>query len=383
MTKKTTRSNEYSESQGVLFLAFELGASKWDLGFSTGFGQKPRRRQIEARDLETLQTEIAGARKRFGLAEDTPLRSCYEAGRDGFWLHRHLTAVGIKNVVVDSSSIEVNRRKKQAKTDKLDVGRLLHLMIRDYNGERKVWSVVRVPSPEEEDRRQLHRELQTAKRERTRTTNRIKGLLASQGIRLQGSLDLSDRRLDAMRLWDGTPLGAGLKSRLKRAWEQVLLWQKQIAALNARRRSELKEGKAPDVEKIHQLAKLGAIGPESSWVLVRELFGWRQFRNRREVGSLVGLTPTPFDSGETSREQGISKAGNRHVRALAIEMAWSWVRHQPRSKLTRWFLQRFDGAGKRGRKVGIVALARRLVIDLWRYLKDGEIPEGAQLKTRS
>ena len=380
MNKKATRNNEYSENQTILFLAFELGVSKWDLGFSTGLGQKPRRRSIEASDLKAVEAEIKGAKKRFGLSEDTKVKSCYEAGRDGFWLHRYLTSVGIENVIVDSSSIEVNRRKRRAKTDRLDVGKLLVMLIRYHLGEHKIWSVVRVPSVEEEDRRQLHRELRAAKKEKTRTTNRIKGLLASQGIRLEGHMDLSDQQLDAMRLWDGAPLPAGLKGRVKREWEHVLFLKKQIRELEATRRSEVKEGKEPDLKKIEQLNMLQGIGTESSWILVREMFGWRQFRNRREVGSLVGVTPTPYDSGKTIREQGISKAGNRHVRGIAIEMAWAWIRHQPRSKLTLWFMQRFAGAGKRARKVGIVALARRLMIELWRFLEYGVIPEGARLK---
>ncbi len=383
MAKKATRSNQYSGNQVVLFLALELGASKWELGFSTGLGQKPRRRTIEGADTTALETEIGLAKKRFGLSKDTPVVSCYEAGRDGFWLHRYLTSAGIKNVIVDSSSIEVNRRKRRAKTDKIDVGKLLFMLIRHHQGECKVWSIVRVPSPEEEDRRQLHRELRAAKKEKTRTTNRIKGLLAAQGIRIIGRMDLSDERLETLRLWNGAGLGEGLKNRLGREWRHVQFLNQQISELEATRRSQLKEGKEPDLRKIEQLKKLQGIGPESSWIIVRELFGWRKFRNRREVGSLVGLTPTPFKSGDLTTEQGISKAGNRHVRAVAIELAWSWVRHQPDSKLTLWFMKRFSEAGKRGRKVGIVALARRLMIDLWRYLEWGVIPEGAQLKVHA
>jgi transposase len=247
----------------------------------------------------------------------------------------------------------------------------------------KLLRSVTVPSPEEEDRRQLHRELRAAKKEKTRTTNRIKGLLANQGIRIKGRMDLSNEQLDAIRLWNGAALGEGLKNRLRREWQHVVFLSKQIGELEATRRSQLKEGKEPDLEKIEQLKKLQGIGPESSWVIVRELFGWRHFRNRREVASLIGLTPTPHDSGDLTREQGISKAGNRHVRGIAIELAWSWVRYQPETRLTLWFIKRFSEAGKRGRKVGIVALARRLMIELWRYLEWGVIPEGAQLKAHA
>jgi transposase len=381
MTQETTRNGQNSISASTLFLAFELGTD-WKLAFSIGLGQKPRRRSVDAGNVEQLQSEIAAAKKRFGLAETTPVLSCYEAGRDGFWLHRYLAESGIENLVVDSSSIEVNRRKRRAKADGLDAGSLLRLLIRYHSGERKVWSVVQAPSPEEEDRRQLHRELRTLKKERTRTTNRIKGLLASQGIRLKGGgpLDVSDERLDAMRLWDGSGLRPGLKSRLKREWEHVLFLKRQIAVLQAERRCALRKSEEPDLEKIHQLSMLRGIGENGSWIFVREFFGWRKFNNRREVGSLAGLTPTPYQSGKTMREQGISKAGNRHVRPAAIELAWCWVRWQPNSKLTRWFEARFAKAGSRGRKVGIVAVARRLLIDLWKFLETGILPEGAELK---
>lgn len=383
MTKKTTRNSEYSENRPVLFLALELGATKWELAFSTGFGQKGRRRTIEAGNTSALQAEIAAAKKRFGLWKETLVKSCYEAGRDGFWLDRYLRSAGVSDVIVDSSSIEVNRRRGRAKTDKLDVAKLLLLLMRYHYGEDKVWSVVRVPSREEEDRRQLHRELRSVKKEKTRTTNRIKGLLASQGIRIEGRMDLSKPQLERIRLWDGSQLGEGLKSRLAREWQHVLFLKKQIKDMEERRRKEYKEGKEPDLGKIEQLSKLRGIGPESSWVVVREMFGWRQFRNRREVASLIGVTPTPYDSGGSTREQGISKAGNRHVRAVAIEMAWSWLRYQPKSKLTKWFAERFGDAGKRARKVGIVAVARRLMIDLWRYLEWGVLPEGAKLKAQA
>jgi transposase len=378
MTKKTTRKDEYNGNQQVLFMAFELGASKWLLGFSIGLGQKPRKRSVDAGEIKSLQQEIKGAKERFGLSEDAAVKSCYESGRDAFWLHRYLETVGIKNLVIDSSSIEVNRRRRRAKTDSLDVEGLLKLLIRHHLGDKKVFSVVRVPSEEEEDRRHLHRELRTLKKEKTRTTNRIKGLLATQGVRVM-RLDLSDSQLDRIRKWDGTGLREGLKSRLRIEWQRVLQLSQQIREVLVKRQNQLKDEKRPEIEQVKQLTALKAIGPESAWTIVHELL-WRDFRNRRQVGALVGLTPTPYDSGESNREQGISKAGNRHVRTIAIELAWSWVRHQPTSKLTRWFRQRFGGAGKRARKVGIVAVARRLMIDLWRFVQTGAIPEGALLK---
>jgi transposase len=381
LAKKTTRKDEYNGNKQVLFMAFELGASKWVLGFSIGLGQKARKRTMDAGDLKTLQQEIKAAKERFGLSDNAVVKSCYESGRDGFWLHRYLETVRVQNFVIDSSSIEVNRRRRRAKSDGLDVEGLLKLLIHHHLGDKKVFSVVRVPSVEEEDRRHLHRGLRTLKKEKTRTTNRIKGLLATQGARVT-RLDLSDPQLNAIRIWNGEGLGEGLKSRLRMEWQRVLQLRQQIREVLAERQSQLKDEKRPAIAQVKQLTALRAVGPESSWTIVHEML-WRDFRNRRQVGSLVGLAPTPYDSGESIREQGISKAGNRHVRTIAIELAWSWVRHQPNSKLTLWFLRRFSGAGKRARKVGIVAVARRLMIDLWRYLQTGAIPEGALLKAQA
>jgi transposase len=243
-----------------------------------------------------------------------------------------------------------------------------------------VWSVVRVPSPEQEDRRQPDRELRTLKKERTRTLNRIKGLLASQGIRLQMPMNLTDEKVEGIRTSNGTNLQPWLKSRLKREWQHVVFLRGQIDAVQREQKEALRRHEDPDVVKIRQLGLLRGVGPVSSSILVEEFFAWRNFKNGRQVGSLAGLTPTPYDSGTMRREQGISKAGNRHVRGIAIELAWSWLRHQEESKLSQWFLERFGGAGKRARKVGIVALARRLLIALWRFLETGALPEGAELK---
>ncbi len=384
MNKKQTRKEEYSETTEVLYLAFDLGTPNWKLAFSIGLGQRPRERNAAARDLACLQKEISKAKKRFGLPESAPVVSCYEAGRDGFWLDRYLASVGIENLVVDSSSIEVNRRRRRAKTDKLDAASLLRLLIRHhFHGEHKVWSVVRPPSPEEEDRRELNRERSALKKEKDRTSSRIRGLLATQGIGLSSPLDLSDRRLESIKLWDKSGLPERLKNRLRREWRHLVFLKEQMAALEQERKSEIRRGEEPDLEKVEALHKLRGIGPVGSWVLVRELFGWRKFSNRRQVASLAGLTPTPFNSGVSTHEQGISKAGNRRIRAVAIELAWSWLRFQPDSALTHWYIQRFDKGGKRARKVGIVALARRLLIELWRFLETGALPEGAQLKAHA
>jgi transposase len=378
-----TRNGKYtrttSATSQVLYLAFELGVEEWKIGFAKDVGTKPRVRVMPARDLKRLAREITTAKQWFTLPENAAVRSCYEAGRDGFWLHRHLATVGIDNRVVDSSSIEVNRRQRRAKSDGLDARKLLGMLLRYHAGESKVWSVVRVPTAEEEDRRQLHRELRTLKKERTRVVNRMQGLLASQGMRLPKGRDVSGL-LDGMRLWDGAPLPAGLRTRLQREWEHAQFLHAKILDLQRQRSRAIKHDRGEAIDKVRQLLRLRAIGENGAWVYVNEFFGWRQFRNRKEVGAAAGLVPTPYQSGDGNQEQGISKAGNRHIRAVAIEMAWCWLRYQPGSRLSRWFKERFSRGGPRARKIGIVALARKLLIEMWRYLKDGTVPEGAVLK---
>jgi transposase len=379
MNTETTLTNQYNRFEPYLFLAFELSQNLWKLGFTIGVAQRPRIRNISARDLLALQHEIQAAKKRFGLPANAPVLSCYEAGRDGFWIHRYLGENGIQNLVVDSASIEVSRRARRRKTDKLDVNKLLAMLIRFHSGEQKVWRVVRVPTKEAEDSRQLHRELMILKSERTRHTNRIKGLLTSQGISISVKLDLPDR-LETLRLWDGSRLSEALVMRLQREYQRWVLVDQQIDQLTAHRKELLKTSQQPNVEQVRQLMRLKGIGVNSAWLFVMEFFSWRDFRNRREVGACAGLTNAPYQSGDTSRDQGIEKAGNRFIRAIAIEIAWSWLRYQPISKLSQWYQQRFGHGSKRQRKIGIVALARKLLIALWRYLETGTVPEGALLK---
>ena len=376
----TTRHFETTASTPTLFVSFELGESSWKLAFTTGMGQRPRERTMGARDRVAVRREIERVKQRLGLSADAPVKSCYEAGREGFWLHRWLVTEGIDNCVVDASSIEVNRRLRRAKTDRMDATRLLLLLVRFFGGERSVWSVVRVPSGEEEDRRHLHRELLTMKRDRTRLANRIQGLLANQGLRVDWRKPLP-KQLDALRLWDGTPLPKELRARLDQERERLELLNRQIDALEATRRERIRaESAEPVVGKVGQLLTLQGVGSNSAWLYVMEFFAWREFRNRRELGALAGLTPTPYQSGESHREQGIAKAGNRHVRAMAIEIAWGWLRFQPESALTRWYQERFGHGSSRLRRIGIVALARKLLIALWRFLETGVVPDGARLK---
>lgn len=378
-TTAATRVVQSTASESVLHLAFELGQTRWKLGFTTGLGQRPRERTIAARDVAALEIEIGRAKQRFELLADARVVSCYEAGRDGFWLHRYLVAQGIASHVVDSASIEVNRRRRRAKSDRLDVGRLLHQLVRYVAGEKKVWSVVHVPPEEAEDRRQPHRELLALKRDRARVTNRIKGLLANQGVVVEGAGDFLGQ-VSEVRRWDGSPLPAGLRARLGREWAKVALLSGQIQVLEAERREALRRAADPVVSQVRQLLELRGIGENSAWLYVMEFFGWRGFRNRRQVGALAGLTPTPYQSGESSREQGIAKAGNRYIRAMAIEIAWGWLRFQPQSALSQWYEARFGQGSSRIRRIGIVALARRLLVELWRYLETGVVPAGAVLK---
>jgi transposase len=374
-----SREKEGDQVGGTLYLAFELGNKDWKLGFTVGLGQKPRRRKVKAGDLAGLEEEINLAKKRFGLAEDSRVLSCYEAGRDGFWLHRYLVASGVENSVVDSASIKVDRRAKRAKTDRLDLRDLLSMLIRYDWGEKKVWSVVNVPHEEAEDKRHIHRQLATLKVDRTRHINRIKGLLVGQGVRLAITADFLSQ-LEQVRLWDGKNIAQGLRTRLEREYAWLMYVNSQIEELQAERAELIRSSSEPDVELVRQLLRLKGIGENSAWLFVMEFFGWREFRNRRQVGGLAGLTPTPYQSGDEDHEQGIGKDGNRPVRSIAIEIAWSWVRNQPESELSRWFQERFADGGKRQRKRGIVAVARKLLVALWRYLQYGEIPAGAQLK---
>ncbi len=243
-----------------------------------------------------------------------------------------------------------------------------------------MWSVVHVPSVAVEDQRQLHRELMALKREQTHHINRMKGLLASQGVVMEVKRDFV-KELAGVRLWDGSKIGAGLCALLEREAVRLELVREQIRALEKERKELLKNSSDPAIEQVRRLLQLKGIGMNTAWVDVMEFFAWREFHNRREVAALAGLTPTPYASGESSREVGISKAGNRPVRALAIEIAWSWLRNQPNSQLSRWYHKRFAKGGSRVRRIGIVALARKLLIALWRYVEEGMLPEGAQLKT--
>lgn len=368
--KQAVLQSEDSAKQVALYMSFELGNREWKLAFGDG-RRHPGQFTVDAGDVEAVLERIGRAKARCGLPATAPVHTCYEAGRDGWWLHRWLKEQGVDNVVVDSASIEVNRRARRAKSDALDADKLLQMLLRHRAGER-VWSVVREPSAQAEDERRVHRELQRLTQEQTAHVNRIRGLLVLHNIRPD---HVGGRVWQAWWEQHQDQVPAHLRAEIQRESQRLELVRKQMREIQAQQRQELENH-----PQVKELSRLRGIGLGSAWVLVTELFGWRQYDNRRQVGASLGLVPTPYDSGQSQREQGISKAGNRRVRWLLVELAWHWLTLQPDSELTKWFNQRFAAAGKRMRRIGIVALARRLAVALWRYVRDGVIPAGAQLK---
>lgn len=374
----TAQTAQGNTAARVLYMALELGWNDWTVGFTVGLGQAPRQVSVRARDLPGLLAQIAHAKRRFDLSAEAPVHSVYEAGRDGFWRHRFLLTHGVQNVVVDAASIEVNRRYRRSKTDKLDVQKLLTMLVRFVLGETRLWKVVRVPSPEDEILRQPHRELLALKEERTQHINRMKGLLA--GLGLDAVIDPTfPERLPALRQWDGHPVPALLQERLLREFARWSLVQRQILDLENAEARRVRDDQQRHVAQVRTLMSVRGIGAQSAWLLVHEVFGWREIRNRRELAALAGLTPTPYHSGQSQREQGISKAGSKRLRWLMVELAWGWLHWQPESRLSRWYQERFGHGSARLRKLGIVALARKLLIALWRLVASGEIPQGAVL----
>lgn len=376
MTNAQMIHKDNNTTNSCMYMAFELSNKTWKLMFSNGV--KRRHISMPARDLQRLEIEIIKARNHFKFDDAALIHSCYEAGRDGFWLHRYLKEKGINNIVVDSSSIEVNRRSRRAKTDRIDAGKLVAMLIRYQNGEQKLWSVLHVPSVDQEDDRRVNREIERLKKERTSHTNRMRSLLILHGIDLKINRNFIDT-LNHVKQWNGKALSAHLVAELDREHERFELINKQLKQLLAQKAQQLEETNK-QTRQIKQLMMLKGIGPVSSWNLVYEFFGWREFKNVKQVGAASGLVPTPYASGQSIVEQGISKAGNRRVRSLMIELSWYWLRYQPNSHLSKWFNQRFGPNGKRMRRVGVVALARKLLVALWKFLEKGQVPEGAMLK---
>lgn len=378
MTQTASRRKHSVEAER-LYVAFELGWTKWKLGFCTRLDEKAWVVTIEARDVGAMKKAIVKARARFGASEICAIASCYEAGRDGFWLDRLLKQMGAANVVVDSGSIKVDRRARRAKTDRLDAEDLLKMLVRHVSGEPKVWHVVHVPTPEEEDARHLQREIRTLTKEQTRIVNRVRGLLASQGVAVKMGRRGLVGPVESLRIWDGSPLPPGIKLRVEQELSRHTVVHDQLLALEAQRNRGIREGASSTAVISRRLMELKAIGPATAETLTREVF-FRNFKNRRQLGSYSGLTPSPYQSGEMSHESGISHAGNRHFRGISVDLAWDWLRYQPQSALARWYQRRFGSGGPRMRKIGIVAVARKLLIALWRYAETGILPEGARRK---
>lgn len=378
---ETTRTTECSAPAGTLYVAFELGSTKWVLAFGTATAQAARVRQIRASDLAAVSRELSAAKERLGLPVEASVRSCYEAGRDGFWLHRWLSGQGVHNVVVDSSSIEVTRRARHAKTDRLDAVRLLQQLLRFARGERKVWSVVHVPTPEAEAARQLTRELATVRTDRVRVRNRLLALLASQGVRCPVKRTFP-QVLPALRTGDGRPLPQPLRERLVREWTHLRDIQARLTQLRTAQAEAIAQGAGRVAEVARTLCRLAGIAETSATLYSAELFATRTFQNGRQVGALTGLAPVPYRSDQRVRDQGISKAGRAELRRVSIQVAWLWLRYQRQSELARWYHQRFAAAGGRSRRIGIVAVARKLVVALWRFVAHGVVPAGARLKAQ-
>jgi transposase len=387
LMKIWTQSNSASDAKNtaVIFVSIELSRKGWLIAIHTPVVDKVGLHKLKAGDYSGLLSLIHRVMKKTERTIGGPVKvlSCYEAGYDGFWLHRLLTKAGIINHVIDPASLQVNRRARRAKTDRIDVIGLLRALMAFYRGEDQVFSVVQVPSIEEEDVRRIHRERERLIKERIQHVNRIKGLLATQGIYDYEPLKRGRReRLEATETAMGTPVPYHLRHEIMRHLQRLELVLEMIRAVEAQRDAlaEAEPVANQDSQKIQQLATLRAIGPQFATVLANEVFQ-KNFANRRQVASYAGLSPSPFNSGSLVREQGISKAGNPRARTTMIEMAWLWLRYQPQSALTRWFHKRVGTGTGRVRRITIVALARKLLIALWRFLETGLVPDGAKFKT--
>jgi transposase len=372
----TTRPEFRSVSEPTLYVAFELSAKSWKLAMTSGFGVAPWLRTVPSGDLRGVARAISQATTRFGLPASAGVASCYEAGRDGFWIHRALRTLGIGNRVVDSASIEVNRRARRAKTDRLDALKLVMMLVRVCCGERQVWREVHVPTAADEAARHVSRERTALTQERTRLINQMRGWVATWGCALPArrSADWWTR----VRDWADTPLPREVQARIARAETRRAALEEQITALEAAHRAATAAADADSA--LGRLVRVKSVATTSAAVLLEEGLVWRAFRNRREVGGLLGFTPTPHQSGARRQEQGIARAGNRRLQAMSVQLAWQWVRWQPASPITQWYRARFATGGPRLRRIGIVAVARRLLIALWRYATTGMVPAGAILK---
>jgi transposase len=373
----TSTAHRPESTAAALYVAIELSTKEWWLTMSPAPDARRHRVRVQPGDRPALAQALGEGKRRAGLSAAAPMRSCYEAGRDGFWPDRLLTQLGVVNLVVDSSSIEVPRRQRRAKTDRLDGEKLLRLLLRHWGGERGMWQVVRVPTPAVEDARHASRGLTTLQAERTRYRNRIRGLLALHGVtrvRLDAQLPA---RLATLPDWAGAPLPPGVVARILETVRLLAVVERERRHARQRERQQVRPGAA--VTGASQLARVRGVAARTATILADELFN-RGLRNRREVGALSGLVSAPYRSGTSQRDQGLMRSGVPAVRRIAIELGWAWLRYQPTSALTQWYARRFGGGGPVTRRIGVVALARRVLIALWRYHETGIVPDGALLK---
>jgi transposase len=379
----STQGTPTNGHNGTIFVAIELSQRSWLVTMHSPARDRISRHKLEGGDHAGLLKLIEEARERAErkLGSRPEVVSCYEAGYDGFWLHRLLTQAGISNFVFDPASIPVEQRARRAKTDRIDGELMLRTLMAYQRGEPRVVRIVRVPSVAQEDARRASREHGRLITEQTAHINRIKALLRLLGL----PVGKPQRRdwlafIAQQRDWRGAAIPPGLLAEVTREHARLMLVREQIEALEQPTvRAEPTPAAAQMAERRDRLLRLKGLGPVFAATLTNEVL-YKDFRNRREVAGYCGLAPSPWQSGKTEREQGISKAGNPRARHAAVELAWLWLRHQPDSALTQWFRQRTSGASGRIRRIAIVALARKLIVALWRYLTTGLVPEQAVLK---
>ena len=388
-----TRTTLDERTSQMLFVAFELSKKKWTLAITDRNGVSVRTHTIPAGDFDKLAHHIANAKRKLDVDVNARVKACHEAGFDGFWIVRALAKHGVECVVLDAASIEVPRRKRRAKSDRLDAGKLLALLLRLERGEEAAKIVV-VPSAEQEDERHQSRERTRISQDLTAATNRIKSLLRAQGAELAGRHKFDVKDLERVQIWNGKPLPPTLRAELTRLIELTQLHRTHLAAIDKQQKAELqrqaKEAKerakndgkpmhqTSEIEcKLHQLRGIGILGAHQ---LAQEVF-WRTFTNAKKVGSYTGLVPVPNLSGDGGHGESISKAGNSRLRALLTEQAWDWLIWQPESKLTLDFRRKYGERSGRLKRIGIVEMARKLAVALWKYVTFGDVPEGAVLRT--
>jgi len=368
---------------GAIFVSMELSRSSWLItSLSPGGGQKMSKHAVRGGDMAGLLQQFGALKEKTWArtGKRFPIIVIQEAGLDGFWIHRVLQSEGIESHVVDAASILVSRRRRRAKTDKIDGETLVRTLLAYKRGEPRVCSMLKPPTPEDEDRRRLSRERKTLVAERVEHVNRIKGLLFAQGVTHYEPVRRDRRRrLDELQTGDSRPLPPNLKAQILRELDRLELTLKQLEELEVTRDELLDQATANMFTPVARLLQLKGVGPEFAGILWSEGL-YRQFDNRRQLAAYAGLAPTPWQSGAVDHEQGVSKAGNHRLRTMMVQMSWLWLRHQPDSALSLWFKYRVERNGGRLRKPLIVALARKLLVALWQYATAGVIIEGAVMK---